>query len=292
MREEMEWAIHHGDCIEHMAAMEPESVHLAVMSVPFPSVYSYTSSPRDIGNSEDLRGEAKIHFSYFMRALLRVMMPGRVAMIHCMDIVRMKRSGGSGIFDFRGMLIRLGERAGFIHDYTWACRRNPQSQAIRTRSRSLQFAGLETDRAQSRGALPDYLIKFIKPGVNPKKIDGDEQVSRNDWIKLAEYCWDDIRETNTLNVEEGRGEDDTRHICPMQLDMIERCVKLFSDPGEIVFDPFSGIGSTAYTALMLGRRAYGVELKTEYYHAAVRNCERAVERRKAEQRSLLDLCGS
>lgn len=284
-----DWTMFKGDSIEHMREMQPASVGLVVTSVPFPSVYAYSSSERDIGNSEDLKGEAKVHFSFFMRSLLRVMQPGRVVMIHCMDIVRMKRSGGEGVFDFHGMLVRLGERAGFIHDYTWACRRNPQSQAIRTRARPLQFAGLESDRAQSRGALPDYLIKFRKPGENKNPIDDDGQVSRNDWIGLAEYCWDDINETRTLNVAEGRGENDTKHICAMQLDMVERCVKMFSDPGDLVLDPFTGIGTTPYVALSLGRRAYGIELKDEYYAACLKNLERAIVRREQQSKSLLDI---
>lgn len=284
----MEYLIHNSDCIDVMQQMEPASIHLMVTSVPFPSVYAYNSSARDVGNSEDLQGEVKLHFGFFMRALRRVMVPGRVVVIHCMDIVRMRRSGGQGIFDFRGMLIRLGERAGFIHDYTWACRRNPQSQAIRTKSRSLQFVGLETDRAKSRGAMPDYLIKFLAPGDNPKPICAESQVSRNDWIQLAEYCWTGIRETRTLNTSEGRSEDDTKHICAMQLDMIQPLIRLFSDPGETVMDPFTGIGSTGHEALLLGRKFLGMELKAEYYATALKNMERAITKRDEQQRTLFD----
>lgn len=269
--------IHHGDCIPHMATMPPASIDFSVFSPPFPSVYAYTSHAADIGNSEDLAGEAKLHMSFFYRQLARILKPGRACVVHVMQIPRMKRTGGSGLFDFRGLNIRLGERAGLVYEYDWSVRKNPQAQAIRTKSRELQFSGLESDRAKSRGALPDYLIKFRAPGENAVAVDSEGQVGRNDWINWAECCWTDIRETDTLNVSEGRGEDDTKHICPLQLGVIDRLVKLYSNPGEIVFSPFTGIGSEGYTALRLGRRFYGCELKDEYHAAAVRNCERGID---------------
>jgi len=160
-------------------------------------------------------------------------------------------------------------------------RKNPQAQAIRTRSRELQFSGLEADRAKQRGTLCDYLIKFRAKGDNETPIQSDGEVSRNDWISWAEGCWTDIRETDTLNVKEGRGEDDTKHICPLQLSVIDRIIRLYSNPGELVFSPFTGIGSEGYTALKLGRRFYGCELKDEYYEAALKNCQRALERQRS-----------
>jgi len=215
------WHIHHGDCIEHMATMPAASVDMSVFSPPFPSLYAYTGMPEDIGNSEDLKGEAKIHLSYFYRQFARVVKPGRVIMVHVAQIPRMKRSGEVGLFDFRGLNIRLGERAGLVFEYDWSVRKNPQSQAIRTKSRELQFVGLEKDRVKSRGALPDYLLKFRVPGENAIPVDG-EGVSRNDWIEWAECCWTDIKETDTLNTREAKGEQDTKHICPLQLGVIER----------------------------------------------------------------------
>jgi len=277
LRDGQEYAIHHGDCILHLAEMPEKSVDFSVYSPPFPSVYSYTSLPEDIGNSEDLARDAKLHFSWFFRKMLRVMKPGRVMVVHCTQIPRMKRCGGEGLFDFRGLLIRLGERAGFTFEYDWAVRRNPQAQAIRTRSRELQFAGLENNRANSRGALPDYLLKFKAPGECEVPIDSDGQVSRSQWIDWAECCWQDIKETDTLNVAEGRSESDTRHICPLQLGVIDRLVRLYSNPGEVVFSPFAGIGSELYTALKLGRRAYGCEIKDEYHRTAIKNCDRALK---------------
>jgi hypothetical protein len=240
----------------------------------------------DIGNSEDLKGEAKLHLGFFYRQLARVMKPGRVAVVHVAQIMRMKRAGGQGLFDFRGLNIRIAERAGLIFEYDWSVRKNPQAQAIRTKSRELQFAGLESDRARSRGSLPDYLLKFTSPGANSVPVDSEGDVSRNDWIQWAESCWSDIRETDTLNVKEGRSEDDTRHICPLQLGVINRIVRLYSNPGEIVFSPFTGIGSEGYEALKLGRRFYGCEIKAEYIAAATSNLERAIRSRETANQSL------
>jgi DNA modification methylase len=273
------WHVHHGDSIEHMATLPDACVDMSVFSPPFPSLYAYSSSPADIGNSENLKGEAKVHLSFFYRQFARILKPGRVVMVHVAQIPRMKRTGEVGLFDFRGLNVRLGERAGLVFEYDWLIRKNPQSQAIRTKSRELQFSGLESDRARSRGTLPDYLLKFRAPGENEVPINDAEGESettwRNRWIDWAESAWNDIRETDTLNVKEGRGEDDTKHICPLQLGVIRRLVKLYSQPNEIVFSPFAGIGSELYEALKQGRRAYGCELKQEYHRAAEANCERA-----------------
>lgn len=274
-----EYHVHHGDCITHMATMPRASVDMSVFSPPFPALYSYTSSTADIGNSENLKHEAKLHLSFFYQQLARVMKPGRVVVVHVMQIPRMKRSGGVGLFDFRGLNIRIGERAGLVYEYDWIVRKNPQSQAIRTKSRELQFSGLESDRAKTRGTLGDYLIKFRAPGENAVPIDSENQVSRNNWIDWAECCWSDIRETDTLNVREGRSEDDVKHICPLQLGVIDRIVRLFSNPDEVVFSPFTGIGSEGYVSLLHGRRFYGCELKDEYHATAVKNLDRAIAKR-------------
>ena len=285
---EGEFYLHHGDCIEHMATLPDGCFDMSVFSPPFPALYAYTDSEADIGNSEDLKGETKLHLSFFYRQLVRVIKPGRVAVVHVAQIPRMKRSGGEGLMDFRGLNIRLAERAGLIFDYDWSVRKNPQAQAIRTKSHNLQFAGLERDRANARGALPDYLLKFRAPGENDTPIQSDGDVSRNDWIRWAECCWDDIQETDTLNVAEGRAENDTKHICPLQLGVIDRLVRLYSNPGELVFSPFAGIGSEGFVSLKLGRRFYGCELKDEYHAAAMRNLERAVRLREESQAGLFD----
>lgn len=281
--------VHLGDCITHMATMPEQCVDFSVFSPPFPALYAYTSEAADIGNSEDFRGDTKLHLSFFYRQLARIVKPGRVVMVHVMQIPRLKRSGEVGLFDFRGLNIKLGERAGLVFEYDWCVRKNPQAQAIRTKSRELQFSGLESDRARSRGALPDYLIKFRAPGDNAVVVNSPDQVSRENWIRWAEACWDDIRETDTLNVSEGRGEEDTKHICPLQLEVIRRLTMLYTNPGELVFSPFTGIGSEGYIAVKNGRRFYGCELKPEYHACALKNLARAeAERQTAKQSALFE----
>lgn len=282
------WRIHEGDCIPHMADMPEHSVDFSVFSPPFPALYAYTSDACDIGNSEDLKGETRVHLSFFYKQFTRILKPGRVVVVHVAQIPRMKRSGGQGVCDFRGLNIRLGERAGLVFEYDWVVRKNPQSQAIRTKSRELQFTGLESDRAKCRGALPDYLLKFRAPGENNVAINNEGDVSRNEWIEWAECCWANIKETNTLNTAIAKGKDDTKHICPLQLEVINRLVRLYTNPGEIVFSPFTGIGSEGYEALKLGRRFYGCEIKPEYITAAKSNLAKAVMMRKESQRTLFD----
>lgn len=283
-----EWYVHHGDCIPHMAEMPAASVDFSVFSPPFPSLFAYTDLAEDIGNSEDFKGEAKLHLSFFFKQLARIIKPGRVCVVHCMQIPILKRTGeGRGTIDFRGLLIRLGQRSGLTFDYDWIVSKNPQVQAQRSHSHALQFASLERDRSVMFGAHGDYLIKFRAPGDNKTKIN-DHSLSKDDWIRWAESCWSwtEIRQTDTLNVSEGRGEDDTKHICPLQLGVINRLVRLFSMPGEIVFSPFAGIGSEGYEALKLGRRFYGCEIKPEYLAAAMKNLARAVELRDKVQMPL------
>ena len=294
-----DYEIHQGDCIPHMLEyMAESSVDMAVFSPPFPSLYAYTDSESDIGNVDGMSGEASVHLSFLFAGLARVLKPGRVAVVHVCQIPRMKRSGGEGLCDFRGINIRLGERAGLVYEYDWSVRKNPQAQAIRTRSRELQFAGLESDRSKQRGTLQDYLIKFRKPGENQTPINAKGQVSRNDWIAWAEGCWDDIIETDTLNTAAAKSDDDTRHICPLQLEVIRRCVLLYSNPGEIVFSPFTGIGSEGFmsvggTSPKTGkrvadpRRFYGCELKPEYYAQARKNIDRAIATRTEHEQSSL-----
>ena len=292
-----EWKLYEGDCIPLMYSMPEESVDMAVFSPPFPSVFAYTQEQADMGNSEEVDHDAPLHFTFFFRSLLRVMKPGRVAIVHCTQIANSARSGKVGLTDFRGMLIRMAQRTGWTYEYDWLIRVNPQASAIRTRSRELQFAGLETDRAKSRGVLGMYLIKLRKPGENAVKVCGPEEVTRNDWIAWAEDCWSDIVETDTLNVAEGRGKEDTKHITPLQLGIYERCIRLFSDPGELVLDPFAGIGSCGYVCLGGAspktkrylnnpRRFVGCELKPEYAAAARRNMARALKSREVRQKTL------
>lgn len=282
------WTIKQQDCIEHMPTMPQASIDFAVFSPPFPSLYAYTSCPEDIGNSEDLKGEAKLHLSFFYRQLRRIVKPGRVIVVHVAQIPRMKRTGEVGLYDFRGLNIRLGERAGLVFEFDWGVPKNPQAQAIRTKSRELQFSGLESDRAKSRGALPDYLIKFRTRGENETRIDSPNQVSRNEWIEWAESFWSGVRETDTLNTREAKGENDTKHICPLQIPVIDRLVRLYSNPDEVVFSPFTGVGSEGYVAVKRGRRFYGCEIKDEYYKTACRNLVKAEQLCAESEKTLFD----
>ncbi len=299
LKKSQEWAVHQGDCIPHMHEMPPSCVDFAVFSPPFPSVFAYSDSAADLGNSEDLPTEGKLHFSFFFKGLARVLKPGRACVVHCAQIAKSKRSGGVGLYDFRGLLIRLAQRAGLVYEYDWSVRKNPQAQAIRTRKWELKFQGLEADRAQSRGALCDYLIKFRAPGENAEPVNSRGDVHRNDWIAWAECTWDG-QETDTLNYRDAKGEEDTKHICPLQLWLIERLVRLYTNPGEIVFSPFAGIGSEGYVAiggpspstrrgiLNAPRRFYGVEMKDEYFRELKKNLSLAVKLRKQESRTLFD----
>jgi len=292
------WHVEHGDCIEIMHAMPSGCVDFAVFSPPFPALYAYTDSAADIGNVDIMGDEATMHLRFFYSALARIIKPGRSIVVHVMQIPRMKRTGEEGLCDFRGINIRLAERCGLTFEYDWAVRKNPQAQAIRTKSRELQFAGLESDRAKQRGSLPDYLLKFRKPGENLIKINSKGQVSRNDWIKWAECTWDDVEETDTLNVSRGRDEKDIKHICPLQLEVIRRLVLLYTNPGEIVFSPFTGIGSEGFVSLggkspKTGRsiadprRFFGCELKQSYFDAARDNLRAAVEMSKGGRQKAL-----
>ena len=287
LADEQEFYLHHGDCIEHMATLPDACIDFGVWSPPFPSLFSYTSEASDLGNSEDLRGEAKWHLSAFYKQFARLLKPGRICVVHVTQIPGLARNGEKGSFDYRGLNIRLGERAGLIYQYDWLVRKGPQAQAIRTHSHKLLFVTLERDRVKSCGAMGDYLIKFIAPGENQVPINSPE-ITRDQWIDWAECCWMDIRETNTLNTAEARSDDDVKHICALQLDVVERLVKLFSNPGEIVFSPFAGIGTEGHVALKLGRRFYGIELKDEYHATAIKNCQRAIAARQEEQRTLWD----
>jgi hypothetical protein len=282
------WHIQNGDCIPGMADLPPACMDMAIFSPPFPSTFAYTDLPSDLGNSENLKHEAKLHFSFFFRQFARIIKPGRVAIVHCAQIGRLKRAGEVGLFDFRGMLVRLAERAGLVYEYDWLIRKNPQAQAIRTKKWELKFQGIETDRAMSRGTLCDYLLKFRAPGENKVRVNNTGEVTRDTWIKWAEGCWDDILETDTLNTAEAKSEDDTKHICPLQLEPIRRCVMLYTNPDDIVFSPFTGVGSEGYVTvggkspktgnqLAYQRRFYGWELKPEYYGTAGKNLAKAAK---------------
>lgn len=263
------WSLLLGDSCERLTELDTDSVDLSICSPPFASLFTYSPSVRDLGNSSS-RGEFLEHYSYIIREQLRVTKPGRLACIHVQQLTTTKNAHGySGLTDFRGDVIRAYVDNGWWFHGEVTVNKDPQAQAIRTKAHALTFATKNRDSAGTRPALADYLLIFRKPGDNAVPIKND--VSNDEWIEWAQPVWWDIKETNTLNVRVARDEADERHICPLQLDFIERCVRLWSNPGETVLSPFAGIGSEIYMARKLGRRGIGCELKPSYWRTAVDN---------------------
>lgn len=272
------WTLLLGDSCERLAEIEAESVGLSVYSPPFASLFTYSPSPRDLGNSAS-RAEFIEHYGYIIREVLRVTMPGRVTCVHVQQLTTSKATHGhSGLTDFRGDVIRAYLDNGWYFHGEVTVDKCPQAQAIRTKAQALMFVTKNRDSSATRPGLADYLLIFRKPGENAIPIKND--VSNDEWIQWARPVWLDIKETNTLNARAGREEADERHICPLQLDFIARCVRLWSNPGELVLTPFAGIGSELHEAVRLGRRAVGIELKPSYWRTA---CETmaALERHMA-----------
>ena len=264
-----DWRLMLGDSCERLGELPDESIDLSVYSPPFASLFTYSPSERDLGNSAN-RAEFFEHYGFIIRENLRLTKPGRLACIHVQQLTTTKVTHGySGLTDFRGDVIRAYVDNGWWFHGEVTVNKDPQSQAIRTKAHALTFATKNRDSAGTRPALADYLLIFRKPGDNAVPIKND--VSNDEWIEWAQPVWWDIKETNTLNVRVARDEADERHICPLQLDFIERCVRLWSNPGETVLSPFAGIGSEIYMARKLGRRGIGCELKPSYWRTAVDN---------------------
>lgn len=282
------WTLLEGDCVERTRDVDDATVGLAVFSPPFPGMYVYSDSERDMGNARSIE-ELVEHFSFLMPELLRVLMPGRSCCVHLTQTLRVKYLDGySGIRDFRGAVIAAMEAAGFIYYGEVAIDKDPQVKAIRTKDQGLLFKSLATDSARMHMALADYLLQFRKPGENPEPIRAGISerygnpggwITAEEWIEWAAPVWyrqsehypGGIRETDVLNAAVARDTPDERHIAPLQLGVIERAVKLWSNPGDLVFSPFAGIGSEGVGALRNGRRFVGVELKPSYVATACRN---------------------
>lgn len=263
------WHLMLGDSCERLAEIPADTVDLSVCSPPFASLYTYSPSIRDLGNCSN-RAEFIEHYGFVIAEQLRVTKPGRIACIHVQQLATTKATHGViGLTDFRGDVIRAFIDHGWIFHGEITVDKDPQAQAIRTKAHALMFTTLRRDSSMLRPAMADYVLLFRKPGDNSTPIQGD--VDNNTWIEWARPVWYGIRETNTLNVQVAREAADERHICPLQLDLIERCVRLWSNRGELVLSPFAGIGSEGYVAIEQGRRFIGCELKPSYWSAAVKN---------------------
>lgn len=297
------FALYHGDCCEVIKGIPDNSIHFSIFSPPFESLYTYSNSERDMGNCRNSRQFIK-HFRFLVKELYRVMMPGRCISIHCMDLPKSKeRDGVIGLRDFRGMLIRTFERAGFIFHSHVTIWKDPVTAMQRTKAIGLLHKQVKKDSCISRQGIPDYLVTMRKPGDNPEPVAGrletyagemdkvhfsrdPEKKSIEIWQKYASPVWMDINPSNTLQKESAREHEDERHICPLQLDVIERAIQLWSNPNDIVLSPFAGIGSEGYQAVKMGRRFVGIELKGSYYQQAVRNLYRVEQENKLQQVSI------
>jgi DNA modification methylase len=261
-----------------------QSVGLSVYSPPFASLYTYSASDRDLGNSSTYEQFFE-HYGYIIDEMLRVTIPARRSCVHVQQLSTTKATHGViGWRDFRADIVRAHVEAGWVYDGEIVIDKDPQAQAIRTKSKALMFIQKNKDSTWSRPAMADYILLFRAPGDSTQPVDTD--VSNEEWIHWARPIWYGIRESETLNRAEARGDKDERHICPLQLETIRRCVRLWSNRGDVVLSPFAGIGSEGYESLLNGRKSIGIELKPEYYAVAEKNM------RHAESQSAGDLFSS
>lgn len=268
------WRLMLGDSCERLAEIETGSVDLSVCSPPFASLFTYSPSPRDLGNSAT-REEFLAHYRFIVEHQLRVTRPGRLACVHVQQLSTTKATHGViGLTDFRGQVIALFQEVGWVYHGEVTVDKDPQAQAIRTKAQALMFQTLRRDSSMTRPAMADYVLLFRAPGENAIPIQGD--VDNETWIEWARPVWYSIRESDTLNARVARDDGDEKHIAPLQLSLIERCVRLWSNPGELVLSPFAGIGSEGWVSVKQGRRFVGVELKPSYWRTACENL-RAVE---------------
>jgi DNA modification methylase/superfamily II DNA or RNA helicase len=261
-----------GDSVEQMAKIKSDSIHYSIFSPPFASLYTYSASDRDMGNCRT-HSEFYEHFKFLVAELHRVTMPGRLLSFHCMNLPTSKeRDGVIGITDFRGELIRMFREAGFVYHSEVVIWKDPVTAMQRTKALGLLHKQLKKDSCMSRQGIPDYLVTMRKPGDNPERVTHtNESFPVSLWQRYASPVWMDINPSDTLQRESAREEQDERHICPLQLQVIERGIDLWTNPDDLVLDPFMGIGSTGYVALKAGRRFLGCELKESYFVQAVAN---------------------
>jgi DNA modification methylase len=283
-----DWTAHLGDCVEVTREIASESIDYSIFSPPFASLYTYSNSDRDMGNART-HSEFYAHFSFLVDELYRVLKSGRLVSFHCMNIPTSKeRDGYIGISDFRGELIRMFQQAGFIYHSEVVIWKDPMTAMQRTKALGLLYKQLKKDSVMSRQGIPDYLVTMRKPGVNPDPVTKDPATFPvNLWQRYASPVWFDVNPSNTLQRESAREEKDERHIAPLQIEVVERAIQLWTNPGDTVFTPFLGIGTEAYVAVKMGRRGIGAELKPSYFKQAVANLQ-AAEHQK-DQPTIFDL---
>ena len=270
------WTVHLGDCVEVASEMPDNSIDFSVFSPPFASLYTYSNSDRDMGNCKSY-SEFYEHFKYLVAQLFRITKPGRLLSFHCMNLQTSKfRDGVIGLHDFRGELTRMFVDAGWIFHSEVCIWKDPVTAMQRTKALGLLHKTIRKDSSMSRQGIPDYLVTMRKPGENAEHISHThESFPVEKWQRYASPVWMDVNPTRTLQFRNARESDDERHICPLQLDVIERAMELWSNPGDMVFSPFTGIGSEGYVAIEMGRRFVGSELKRSYWELAKRNLSEA-----------------
>ena len=271
------WTLHLADCVELARELPSDSVHYSVYSPPFDSLYTYSNSERDLGNARS-KDDFWEHYRFLIKEQFRVIMPGRLVSIHCMNLPTSKvRDGWIGIRDFRGEIILAFEDAGFIYHSEVCIWKDPVTAMQRTKALGLLHKTIRKDSAMARQGIPDYLVTMRKPGENPERIEHTpEQFPVQLWQQYASPVWMDINPSDTLQYRSAREHNDERHICPLQLEVIRRAVKLWTNPGDIVWSPFAGIGSEGFVALEMGRRFIGSELKRSYFEQSCKNLDRAL----------------
>lgn len=273
-------ALYNADSVEAIKAIPDDSVGLEVYSPPFSSLYTYSNSSRDLGNCKN-DDEFFMHFGFLVDDLFRILMPGRIMAVHCMNLPTSKQNDGYiGIKDFRGELIKLFQDHGFIYHAEVCIWKNPVTAMQRTKALGLLHKQLKKNSCMSRMGIPDYVVFMRKPGENPEPVTHtNESFPVSEWQEYASPIWNeynspvwwDINQSDTLNARAPKDEESERHICPLQLPVIERVIRMYSNEGDTVFTPFLGIGSEVYQALKMGRKGIGIELKTAYFDEAVRN---------------------
>lgn len=274
---EGDWALYNGDAVEVLRGLPEDSVDYSIFSPPFASLYTYSNSPRDMGNCRN-DGEFFDQFAYLVRELRRIIKPGHNVSFHCMQLPTSKvRDGVIGLKDFRGDLIRAFQAEGFIYASEVCIWKDPVTAMQRTKALGLLHKTIRTNATMSRQGIADYLVTMRAPGEVVDRVAHGEDIPVEEWQKLASPVWMDINPNDTLQFRSAREHDDERHICPLQLGVIRNGIRLWTSPGDVVLSPFAGIGSELYVATELGRKAVGVELKTSYYQQAVKNLRAAVD---------------